>query len=190
MGNYVTAQLTSFGQAVLLGTLGGVVYDLLRTVRLRRTGRWLMHGLDALYAAALLLMVFLFGLRQGQGELRLYMLLGMALGAVLYFAALCRLLRPVWAFWVDAAASFAALLWRPVALAVQCGKKFCAAGKKLFYFYRKYATINKYKWDSILFTKGKCGKGGSVRCETEKKNKKARRHHSSGGGASDRRGGL
>ena len=189
MGNAVTAQLASFGWSVLMGLLLAVVYDLLRTVRLRRGSAWLMHGLDALYVAALLLVVLLFALRQGEGELRLYMLLGMALGAAAYAAALHRLLQPVWSFWVDALAAFAALLWRPVSFAARCGKKVCTAGKKHFHFWRKYVTISMYKWNYFLFAEKRRRKGGSAAYEKKKAGKKARRHRAAGGGAADRRGG-
>ncbi len=190
MGNEVGAQLSLLGQAALLGALCAVVYDLLRTIRLRRTGRWLMHGLDALYAAAVLLAIFLFALRRGQGELRLYMLLGIALGAVVYFAALSGLLRPVWAFWVDAAAAFAALLWKPAAFVAQCVKKIGIFLKKLFYFWGKYATIIMYQWKYFLFTGTQHRKGGGAHREKKTERKEARRNRSAGGGAADRRGRL
>ena len=58
MENYVTAQLAALCKAVLLGWLSGCVYDLLRSVRLlRRRSRALTHTLDALYGAALLLVL-------------------------------------------------------------------------------------------------------------------------------------
>ena len=47
-----------------------------------------------------------FALRIGQGELRLYMLTGVALGALLYSLTLPPLLRPLWDFWLDAAVAF------------------------------------------------------------------------------------
>lgn len=144
MGNYVTAQLTTFAHAALLGTVCGVVYDLLRSVRLlRRRSALLTHALDGLYAAAVLLAVFLFALRRGEGELRLYMLLAMALGAVFYFAALSALLRPLWDFWASAAAAFLALLWKPLGITVKGGKIFLIYIKKLFHFLCKCATIGR-----------------------------------------------
>lgn len=144
MENYVSAQLVSFGQSALLGMMAGVVYDMLRAVRLRRRrSRLLTHLLDSVYVAAVLLVLLIFTLRQGQGELRLYMLMAMLLGVVVYFGALSGLLRPVWAFWMDAAAAFAHLLWTPVAFLLGCGKKFQIYIKKLFYFWRRYATIRK-----------------------------------------------
>ena len=144
MGNYVTAQLVTFAHAALLGAVCAVVYDLLRSVRLlRRRSVLLTHALDGAYAALVLLAVFLFALRRGEGELRLYMLLAMALGAIFYFAALSTLLRPLWDFWASAAAAFLALLWKPLGIAAKGGKKFLIYIKKLFHFLCKCATIGK-----------------------------------------------
>ena len=144
MGNYVTAQLVTFAHAALLGAVCAVVYDLLRSVRLlRRHSVLLTHALDGVYAALVLLAVFLFALRRGEGELRLYMLLAMALGAIFYFAALSTLLRPLWDFWASAAAAFLALLWKPLGIAAKGGKKFLIYIKKLFHFLCKCATIGK-----------------------------------------------
>ncbi len=189
MENYVTAQLVVFAQSVLLGLLSGCLYDLLRAVRLcRRHSRWLMHLLDALYTLVLLLGIWLFALRLGQGELRLYMLAAMVLGGVLYFLLLSHLLRPMWDFWVRAAAGFAKLLWRPVELVIRLVKKVEKRTKKLFYFWGKYATIKKYKWDCPHFGVKQDEKGGGSNHGTQEKRKKARRHRNAGGAAADRRG--
>ena len=144
MENYVSEQLVSFLRATLLGLTGGVAYDLLRAVRLRsRAGRLLTHLLDVVYVLSVLLVVFLFALRQGEGELRLYMLLAMVLGISVYFLALSDIFRPIWGFWVDVLALLLQILWKPLGLLLLCGKKFQIYIKKLFYFWCKYATIDK-----------------------------------------------
>lgn len=144
MENYVAGQLECLGQALLLGLVGGVSYDLLRAIRLRWRRRWLTHVSDALYVVVLGLAVFLFAMGRGQGELRLYMLLGIALGGVAYFAFLSCLFRPLWEFWTETAAALAVFLWRPVAWSVEFIKKAVCTAKKYFYFWRKYATITMY----------------------------------------------
>lgn len=144
MENYISDQLVSFLRAALLGLMAGVVYDLLRAVRLRRRrSRALTHILDAVYVLSALLVLFLFTLRQGQGELRLYMLLAMVLGLSFYFLLLGSIFRPLWAFWVDVLASLLKFLWKPAGFLLCCGKKFQIYIKKLFYFWRKYATMYK-----------------------------------------------
>lgn len=144
MENYVSQQLITFLRSGLLGLVCGVVYDLLRALRLRRVrSRALTHSLDVVYVVSVLLALFLFMLRQGQGELRLYMLLAIFLGIVLYFCAFSGILRPIWRFWAETFAAFLSLLWKPAALTLWLGKKFQIYIKKLFYFWCKYATIGR-----------------------------------------------
>lgn len=144
MANYVTAQLISFARAALLGLVAGTVYDVLRCVRLRRSrSRLLTHLLDALYVVLTLLVLFLFTLKQGEGEMRLYMLLAIVLGLSIYFLALSPVFSPIWRLWVNTVAEVLALFGRPLAAALGFGKKFQIYIKKLFYFWRKYATIGK-----------------------------------------------
>ena len=88
MGVVVSAQLAGYLTAAVLGLAAGAVYDLLRVVRLRRRrNRRLTHALDGLFVAALALVSLWFALRVGQGELRLFMLSAMALGALVYALA-------------------------------------------------------------------------------------------------------
>ncbi len=172
MENYVAGQLECLGQALLLGLIGGVVYDLLRAIRLRWRHRWLTHVSDTLYAVAMGLSVFLFAMGQGQGELRLYMLGGIALGGVVYFAFFSCLIRPLWEFWTDTVAALAGFLWRPAAWTIKFIKKAVCSAKKYFYFLKKYATINLY-----LSNYGKPGKtaGGGHHREKHQKREKSQK---------------
>ena len=114
MENHVSQQLSAYLTAAALGAASAMCYDLLRTVRLRRRrNRRLTGALDAVYIAVQGLLLLWFALRIGQGELRLYMLTGMALGALLYGLTLPPLLRPLWDFWLDAAVQCCRLLCRP-----------------------------------------------------------------------------
>ena len=144
MENHVSQQLSAYLTAALLGAASAMVYDLLRTVRLRRRrDRRLTAALDAVYIAAMSLLLLWFALRVGQGELRLYMLTGMALGALLYGLTLPPLLRPLWDFWLDAAVQFVRLLCRPAVLLVRWLKKAAAFRKKHFSFFRACATMKE-----------------------------------------------
>ena len=64
------------------------------------------------------------------------MLTAMGLGAAVYLLALSPLMRPLWDFWLSAAAGTGRLLWWPV-------KKITAAAKKVFIFCRKCVMIRK-----------------------------------------------
>lgn len=144
MGTVVSAQLWGYLTAAALGAAAAAVYDLLRPVRLRRRkNRRLTHVLDGVYLLAVAPALLWYALRVGEGELRLVMLSAMGLGALLYVLALSPLLRPLWDFWLGAAAATARLLWRPVSWMAALAKKIAAAGKKAFPFRRKCAMIKK-----------------------------------------------
>ena len=77
----LSEQARCFLASLLLGFILSLLYDLLRAVRLRRaTKRRFTSALDLLYCAAFALLMFLFALRIGGGELRLYMLFSVLLG--------------------------------------------------------------------------------------------------------------
>lgn len=144
MENHVSQQLSAYLTAAALGAASAMCYDLLRTVRLRRRrNRRLTGALDAVYIAVQGLLLLWFALRIGQGELRLYMLTGMALGALLYGLTLPPLLRPLWDFWLDAAVQCCRLLCRPAAILACWVKKAAAFLKKTFPFHRACATIKR-----------------------------------------------
>ncbi len=173
MENHVHQQLQLLALSALLGAAGAVLYDLLRAVRLRRRqSRPLTHLLDGLYVLLGLLVMSLFTLRLGGGELRLYMLLGTGLGAVLYFLLPAPLLRPLWDFWTDAAAETVRLLILPFSLLRARIKKLCKLAKKDFLFLRKYAKIRKYKWEFVLLRRAAAGGGGTKHREKGKKEQK------------------
>ena len=112
MGNQVSQQLLVFGQSILLGIAVGVLYDLLRPLRLRLPR--ITALLDAVYCLAVGVISFLFLLRRGEGELRGFMLLGGVGGAVVFFCAFSQLLRPIWDFWADTLAYLVYLLSFPL----------------------------------------------------------------------------
>ena len=82
----VLFQAEQFAQAVLLGGLLGLVYDLLRAPR--KLLPKLTGVLDALFLLALLLSLLFFALYAGQGQFRLFFFPGILLGAAGYFLVL------------------------------------------------------------------------------------------------------
>lgn len=132
MGNYVSAQLALFLRSIALGALLGLLYDLLSV--LRALGGRLWGGvLDALFGLAAACSVFLF-VMAGDGELRIFVALGVAGGAVLFRCLLGGLLRPVWRFWLE-------LLLLPAGLMKKSLKKCGRKGKKVFSFCKNWFTI-------------------------------------------------
>ena len=121
-------QIRLLAAALLLGMALSLVYDLLRALRLRRRRtRWFTDALDIAFSAALTLSLFLFALRVGAGELRLYALGAAGLGAGLYRAALAPLLRPLWDFW---ARTFFLLL-RVLRFPLRWCARLCRRGRKI-----------------------------------------------------------
>ena len=127
MAIHVTEQLRTFLLSILLGLGAGVLYDLLRAVRLRHPR--LTAPLDLLYCQAIGLAVFLFVLRQSDGQLRGFILLGGLGGGVLFFSLLSRPLRPVWDFWMDR--------WMELFQFLSLPGRFCAAVCEEFAFQAK-----------------------------------------------------
>ena len=146
MGIEIGAQLDALWRSLFLGAAFALLYDGLRALRLRRrTRRALTDLLDALYCLFLTAALLAFTLRIGQGELRLYMLAFIALGAYLSFALLSPLLRPLWDFWADCLFAFARLLRAPLLLVKKYYGKLHKFAKKLFLFSRRTLIIENYK---------------------------------------------
>ena len=132
MGNYVSEQLALFLRSIALGAVLGLVYDLLGV--LRGLGGRLWGGvLDILFCLTAACSVFLF-VMAGDGELRIFVALGVAGGAVLFWCLLGGLLRPIWQFWLD-------LLLLPARLIKRILKKCARGGKKVFSFWKNWFTI-------------------------------------------------
>ncbi|MBC7343101.1 MAG: spore cortex biosynthesis protein YabQ [Clostridia bacterium] len=84
-------QLAIFSSTVALGVVMGAFYDLFRTWHLlAHPRRWQIHLGDFIYWFITTLGVFFGLLLTNWGELRFFMLLGLALGAGLYFRWLSR----------------------------------------------------------------------------------------------------
>ncbi|MBE6989799.1 MAG: hypothetical protein E7426_03525 [Ruminococcaceae bacterium] len=170
MENHVLPQLQLLVLSLLGGAAAAAIYDMLRAIRLRRRDdRLLTHLLDTVYVALAALALAAFGRRPGGGELRLYALLHMALGAALYFLLAASLLRPLWAFWAGTAADWARLLRLPAAVFLSLAKKIGQKAKKVFYFLRKYVKIGNYKWEFLLVHRRDDRKGGRIHREKQQK---------------------
>ena len=140
-GNYISQQLAMFLRAILLGGTLGLVYDLLRALR-RLGGRVWGGVLDGVFCVLAVSSLFFFTMA-GDGELRLFVLLGALGGGVLFFCLLSALMRPLWDFWLE-------MLLSPVRLAGALGKKCGRTGKKGFSFCRSWVTMRTAHWRGRL----------------------------------------
>ena len=76
----LSGQLLSLAAGLLLGVGVGLLYDLLRQLRLLAPRRWMAEGLDLLFWLLACLALFLCGILFGGGQVRLYMVLWLTLG--------------------------------------------------------------------------------------------------------------
>lgn len=174
MGVDLSQQVTAFLLSWLLGALLGVVFDLLR-LPLRR--RWLRALLDALFCLFALLCVTAFVLRPGDGELRVYMLAGIAGGGALYLCLLSPLLAATWAFWRETARDTLLFLLTPLRLLASLGKKFAKWQKNHFLFWKKWFTIIRQQRGRLFLRRGgqrgeESPMGRSRRVKKERKRRK------------------
>ena len=132
MGNEIPLQLAQFFRSILLGSTLALLYDLTRALS-APGGRWLELLLDTLLSISATAALFLLIMAE-EGELRLFMLLGTLGGAVLFFALLSSVLRPIWAFWVKT-------MLYPFYLGNIFLKKLHELSKKVFSFILKWFTI-------------------------------------------------
>ena len=132
IGNYVSDQMLLFLRAIGLGLCLGLLYDVLGT--LRRLGGKLWGGvLDVAFCLTASVAVLFFVLA-GDGELRIFVAIGVLGGAVLFWCLLGPLLRPVWTFWLE-------LALLPVRLVGRFLKKCRQKAKKLLSFWRNWFTM-------------------------------------------------
>lgn len=114
-----------FLRSVVLGGTLGLLYDLIRAVRRLCSPAW-GGALDALTAFTAVAALFFF-VMAGDGELRLFILMGALGGMILFFCLLSAPLRPIWDFWLS-------LSLIPLRLAKRVGKKVWKICKKVFSF--------------------------------------------------------
>lgn len=145
MGFPLALQAEGFFSSLLLGIVLALLYDLLRALRVHRgAARALTGVLDALYCLLFSLLVFLFSLRVGGGELRLYMIAAALAGALFYFLLAARLLRPLWDFWAEVVFSLCALAAAPLRALKRAYGKLAKLCKRYFLFSRNRLIINAY----------------------------------------------
>lgn len=151
--------------SISLGLGGGLVYDLLRTLRLRRKRAHLLtHLLDGVFTGSAAYALLYLCVIKGGGTLRLYMVCGVVLGAVVWFALPGPYCRELWSLWVEAAAQALGLMAKPFVVIFSAMKK---VGKKVFLFCGKYATMGTKKSFRIAVYRRR--KGGRLRDKDEEK---------------------
>lgn len=179
MGVDLSQQLTAFLLSWVLGALLGVVFDLLRLPG--RRGGWVRSALDGLFCLFSGACIVAFMLQPGDGELRVYMLAGIAGGALLYLCLLSPLLRPLWGFWQGVAGDCLRFFLAPLRFLASLLKKIAERQKKHFLFLRKWFTIIRHQRWMILIRRKRVG-GEEIPMGRSRRERKERKRRKKSGG--------
>ena len=169
MGVDLLDQALTFLGAAGLGTALGLVYDLFRILRRRVRLPLLGSALDLLFWALVTAGLFLYAIAAGGGQLRIYMVLALFLGAVVYFLALS---RPA-LFLAGLVADGIAFLWKlctfPLVLLGHVSKKIEKVAKKHFHYGRRWYNIRLIPEEMEDLTRRVAGGGEGARRDQNKK---------------------
>ena len=158
----VATQLTSLIQALLLGVSAGVLYDLLRILRVRVRVPLLVHGLDLMFWLVVTAGIFLWSNSAWGGVVRWYGIAFLLLGGVVYFLVASRIIL----FIGYRLADLTTILWKVATLPLTVTriilKKIQNFLKNLFQFKVKWYKINHIteEMDAVVRRRATAGTGG------------------------------
>ena len=139
----VQQQAAAVVQAIGLGLLVGVLYDLMRIMRVRLPLPFLGSVLDFLFWIMVTAVLFVWSQDAWGGEIRLYGVVFLLLGGVIYFAGLSIWILQIGYFGAD----FLNIIWKILTYPVSClksiGKKMKKIAKKAFHSGVKWYKINQ-----------------------------------------------
>lgn len=96
MGIYLAEQAAVFLQSIIVGAALGVLYDAFRISRVAfPTAQGIIFAEDVLFFLVCALVTFFFGLGAIDGSLRVFLIIGELIGAVLYYFSLGKLVMGV-----------------------------------------------------------------------------------------------
>lgn len=137
----VAEQAAAFAGAILLGFAIGVLYDLLRLFRVRVPISFLGPALDLLFWVVVVAALFLYAADATGGQVRIYVLLSVFGGAVVYFVTLSAWILGLGNLIADGAAFLGRLVRLPFRFLYFCVKKIQKNLKNLFLYRRKWSKI-------------------------------------------------
>jgi hypothetical protein len=164
----LTVQAVTFGGACVLGLSLGLVYDFMRILRRRISLRAVGPVLDLLFWLLCTGALFVFAAASG-GEVRIFMVAAILLGAAVYFLALS---RPV-LFLLNRVADFLSfifhLLLLPFRILGQLGKNFIKILKNHFHYQARWFKINMIPGEmDTLSRHSASGNGGAAHGKNKK----------------------
>lgn len=145
MGISIAQQTTMFLYALLLGGVIGAVYDVFRVSRVAFRLSWLLVLLqDILFFTLSALLLWRYFLLQSSGEVRIFVVLGVLLGWIIYFFTLGRLVMRLAGFIIGIITRIVTAILAPV-------RKIAGVVKKTLYKQRKLMISGKNRLKSRLY---------------------------------------
>ena len=136
-------QASSLVGAILLGFAIGVLYDLLRLIRVRIHISLVGPVLDLLFWVAVVAALFVYATNATGGQMRIYVLLSVFGGAAVYFVTLSAWVLSLGNLIADGAAFLGRLVRLPFLLMYFWAKKIEKNLKNLFLYRRKWSKIER-----------------------------------------------
>ena len=136
----ISMQLQEAAASLLFGAVLGLVYDLMRAVRIKAGGP-AVHILDILYCAFAAMAMFTLGIASGEGRLRVFMAIIAAAGAGLYFISFGRLVFPAACYLVGLISRLIVFCLIPIKLLSKPLKKCLFFFKNIFQNVKRWFTI-------------------------------------------------
>ena len=138
----ITGQAMAFLGALALGGGLGLLYDLCRLLRHRLPLLGLGAVLDLLYWPIAAVSLFVYAVAAGDGVVRIYFMLGVALGGGIYFLILSGPMVFLGEKLADLAGALAGLCMLPLKWLHNFQKKFYVNLKKVFHYEEKWYRIS------------------------------------------------
>ncbi|MFR4562396.1 MAG: spore cortex biosynthesis protein YabQ [Flavonifractor plautii] len=165
----VTDQALFFAGALVMGAAVGLLYDAFRILRVRVRLPLLGGVLDLLFWLVVTVALFVYTTTAGSGEVRLYIVAAVLLGAAAYFWLLSRWFLKLGYRLAD----LVGVLWRvltlPVVFLLRLCKKIGKTAKKSFHYRRKWYRIRLISREmDELHRSDRRASGGGTACENQK----------------------
>ncbi len=146
----ITGQGLEFLYSILMGVGLGIVYDVMRIFR-GRIRFWIITAiLDVVFWAVCSFAAFWFAMGIGGGQLRLFAMAGIAVGAAIHFLLLSRPVRAVGFFLADGTITLVQILLVPVNALLSVWQRVCRGFLKTFSYMDKQNRIKEHPRDMKL----------------------------------------
>ena len=137
----IAEQASAFAGAICLGFVVGILYDLLRLFRQRLRYPFLESVADLLFWVVVVTAIFVYATNATGAKVRIYVLLSVFGGAVVYFLTLSTWILGLGNLLADGIAFLGRVLRLPVLFLRHCAKKIQENFKNLFLYRRKWFKI-------------------------------------------------